>query len=61
MWSAKGLAPVFGGNEARDWEEMVCDGHTSSSSTFCIAMVYAGGRAKEGVPVPQMRSLLPWH
>lgn len=61
VWSAKGLAPVVAGTEARAWEEMGWGGHTSSSSTFSIAMVYAGGWAEERAPVPQVRSLLPWH
>lgn len=47
VWSAKGLAPVFGGTEARAWEETGCDGHTSSSSTFGLlpwSMLGAGQR-----------------
>lgn len=58
---AKGLAQVFWGSEARAWEEMCCEGRTSTSSTFSIAMVHAGGRAEGGASVPQMRSLLPWN
>lgn len=47
VWSAKGLAPVFGGTEARAWEETGCDGYISSSSTFGLlpwSMLGAGQR-----------------